>query len=345
MRIIAGPCGAETESQIMTTAKFLANRGDVYAMRAGVWKPRSSGGQFEGVGEVGLKWLAEARNQFGIKVATEVGNAAHVEMALRYGVDILWIGARSSVNPFYVSEIAEAVRGTDVEVMVKNPINPDLKLWIGAIERFENVGVVNVSAVHRGFSTYGEKLYRNTPLWEIAIELKRVKPNICVIVDPSHIAGKRSLIDSVVKTSINYQMDGLMIEVHPNPNEAWSDKLQQLSFEEFDKLVNENNHTFRLINGATPLIERLRQEIDEIDNELIELLARRFDVSKRIGLVKNEEDMPILQLNRWDSIIKDRLIKGERLGLSNHFVKGIFDGIHLESLKTQNSLRIEKEGI
>lgn len=345
MRIIAGPCGAETESQIMDTAKFLANRGDVAAMRAGVWKPRSSGGQFEGVGEVGLKWLSEARARFGIKIATEVGNAAHVDMALRYGVDILWIGARSSVNPFYVSEIAEAVKGTDVEVMVKNPINPDLKLWIGAIERFENAGVVNVSAVHRGFSTYGERVYRNTPLWEIAIELKRIKPDICVIVDPSHIAGKRSLIDSVVKTAVNYQMDGLMVEVHPNPNIALSDKLQQLSFEEFDRLVRENSHTFRLMNGATPLIEQLRQEIDGIDNELIELFARRFEISRRIGLVKNEEDMPILQLNRWDSIIRDRLVKGEKLGLSNDFVKGVFDAIHLESLKTQNKLRIEKDGV
>lgn len=343
MIVIAGPCSVETEAQVRNVADFLSRRGDVYAMRGGIWKPRSSAGGFEGVGEIGLRWLREAKNEFGIRIATEVGNAKHVEMALKYGIDMMWIGARSTVNPFYVREIAEAMRGVDVEVMVKNPVNPDLKLWIGAIERLEKVGVRSISAIHRGFSTYGETIYRNSPLWEIPIELKRLKPETPVLIDPSHIAGNREFIDALVKTALNYQLDGIMVEVHDDPDKAWSDRKQQLSFSEFGKLMECNSHTFSSVNNAPEIIEKLRQQIDNIDDELIELLRKRMEISEKIGVIKMEEDMPILQLNRWDYILKDRLMKADRLSLSSDFIKSVFDVIHIESLKTQNNLRIEKQ--
>jgi len=332
--VIAGPCSAETEEQVLDTARAIARRG-VRLFRAGLWKPRTKPGSFEGVGAEGAAWLQRVRQETGMLVMTEVANAAHVEICLSHHIDALWIGARTTTDPFAVQEIAEALRGTDIPVFVKNPINPDLELWIGAIERLSRVGVRRLAAIHRGFSDYREqKAYRNPPRWHIPVALRRRLPQLPLLCDPSHISGKRQLIGPLCQQAMDLGFDGLMIECHRDPDAAWSDAPQQVTPDMLHHILSllvirrqEEGHDATLLG--------LRQKIDEIDDRLLELLAQRFAVSQEIGALKKEQSLSVLQTTRYQDILKRH---GGVAGLSDDFVRRLFELVHTESIRQQMNI-------
>lgn len=330
--VIAGPCSAETEEQVMETAKQLAKNG-VKVFRAGIWKPRTKPGGFEGNGIVALPWMKAVKQETGMLTATEVATAKHVEEALEFGVDLLWIGARTTADPFAVQEIADTLKGVDVPILIKNPVNPDLELWIGALQRLNNAGIKRLGAIHRGFSTYDKKLYRNLPQWHIPIELHRRFPELPIICDPSHIAGRRDLISPLCQQAMDLQFDGLIIESHCDPDKAWSDASQQLAPDVLSLVLN--NLVIRNTNQTTESLSELRKQIDEIDMDLMEMLAKRMRVAKEIGIYKREHAMPILQTERYDEIIKKRMEAGSAMNLDGEFTKTIFEAIHEESVRQQ----------
>ena len=336
--LIAGPCSAETEEQVLQTAIKLSKQG-VKIFRAGIWKPRTRPGGFEGVGAKGLEWLKKVKSTTGMKVTTEVANIKHVYQALKAGVDMLWIGARTSTNPFAVQEIADALKGVDIDVMIKNPLNPDINLWIGAIERFQKNGIEKIAAIHRGFSTYEKTIYRNAPTWQIPIELKRLFPELTIICDPSHISGNRDLIKSVSQTAMDLDFNGLMIESHIDPDNAWSDAKQQLTPDAMMQILNSLKIREIKPQGISlETIEELRFKIDDYDQKLLELLSKRMDIVKAIGLYKKVNNMTILQSDRWSDILNSNIQKGEELDLSNDFVSSIFKAIHIESIAKQEKI-------
>ena len=330
--IIAGPCSAETEEQVLTTAKELAANG-VKIFRAGIWKPRTKPGGFEGVGIEGLDWLKKVKAETGMYVATEVANKAHVEAALAAGVDILWIGARTSANPFAMQEIADSLVGADTVVLVKNPVNPDLELWIGAMQRIYNAGIRKLGAIHRGFSSYGKHLYRNMPQWHIPIELRRRMPDLPILCDPSHIGGKRELVAPIAQQAMDMGFDGLIIESHCDPDCAWSDKSQQVTPDVLNYILN--MLVIRDTKQTTENLTLLRQQIDQIDNELLEILNKRMRVSREIGQYKKEHSMQIVQTDRYGDILKSRIKLAEEMGMSGDFMKDVLVSIHEESVRQQ----------
>ena len=337
--VIAGPCSAETEEQVMDIAQQLAKT-DATVFRAGVWKPRTRPGNFEGIGALALPWLQRVKKETGLLTAVEVANTTHVKLALEHDVDILWIGARTTVNPFAVQEIADALKNTTKIVLVKNPINPDLELWIGAIERLQKANIKNIGAIHRGFSTYQKTAYRNNPNWQIAIDFKNRLPEVPLINDPSHICGNREGIFDVSQTALDLQFDGLMIETHNNPDKAWSDAKQQITPERLDEITADlkiRKSAFEK-ESAVKKLNTLRKEINLIDNELIQVLSNRMQVSKKIGDVKKEQNVAVLQPNRWSEILKESILKGEEKGLSNQFMEKIYKAIHQESIKIQEEV-------
>ena len=332
--VIAGPCAAESEAQVMETATALAAAG-TNIFRAGVWKPRTKPGCFVGMGEKALPWLSRVKEETGLAVATEVGSRRHVLAAVDAGIDILWIGARTSANPFAVQEIADAIAetGADVGVMVKNPVNPDTDLWQGAVQRLEGAGLRRLAAVHRGFSCYGVQTYRNPPKWYVPIELRRRMPDLPMLCDPSHIAGRRDLIAQLAQQALDMDFDGLMIEVHPNPDAAMSDAAQQLTPLAFTQLMR--SLTIRRRDGDAAGLEALRDKIDECDRELLEVLARRMEVSREIGEFKRSRNIPAVQIQRHDSIMRSREQTGLQLGLPPQFTRRIMAAVHEESVRRQ----------
>ncbi|MDR0506157.1 MAG: bifunctional 3-deoxy-7-phosphoheptulonate synthase/chorismate mutase type II [Dysgonamonadaceae bacterium] len=332
--VIAGPCSAETEEQTVRTAKELANSG-IKIYRAGIWKPRTKPGGFEGIGETGLPWLQTVKKETGMYIATEVATQNHVNEAIKYDIDILWIGARTSANPFAVQEIADTLKinGFDGVVMVKNPVNPDLELWIGAIERIYNAGIRKIAAIHRGFSSYEKKLYRNIPQWHIPIELKRRIPNLPLIGDPSHIGGKRELVSPLSQQAMDLNYNGLIIESHCNPDSAWSDKEQQITPEVLSYILK--TLVIRDTEHTTKNLTELRCQIDEIDNELLTILAKRMQISKEIGQYKKEHNMPVLQTVRYDEILEKTISHAKQLGMETNFMKTVLEAIHEESIRQQ----------
>lgn len=333
--VIAGPCSAETEEQVLKVAHDLQQAG-VKIMRAGIWKPRTKPGGFEGVGSEGLAWLRRAKEETGLYISTEVATQKHVYEALKYGVDLLWIGARTTANPFAVQEIAEALQGVDIPVLVKNPVNPDLELWIGALERLSAVGLTRLGAIHRGFSAYGKKLYRNQPQWQIPLELKRRYPHLPIICDPSHIGGKRELIEPLCQQAMDLDFDGLIVETHTHPDEAWSDAAQQITpamlTSILDGLIIRSNKT----SGES--LSSLRSMIDEVDSQLIDILVRRMQISRSIGHLKKAEGLTVMQTSRYDQIMQRASEQAQRAGLTVDFVVSIFEAIHKESVRAQMEL-------
>ena len=333
--VIAGPCSAETEEQVLTTAKDLAER-DIKIFRAGIWKPRTKPGGFEGVGEIGLEWMKEVKKETGMLVSTEVATHAHVEAALKAGIDILWIGARTTTNPFAMQEIADSLKGVDVPVLVKNPVNPDLELWIGALERVNGAGIKRLGVVHRGFSTYEKKIYRNLPMWHIPIELHRRFPNLPIIGDPSHIGGRRDLIAPLCQQALDLGFDGHIIESHCNPDCAWSDANQQVTPDVLDFILD--RLVIRDTSVSTESIAALRKQIDELDNNVIEILAKRMRLSREIATYKKEHNMTVVQSARYNEVIDKRCAQGVLCGMSPEFMKIVFEAIHEESVKQQLEL-------
>ena len=330
--VIAGPCSAETEEQVMSTATQLAAKG-CKMFRAGVWKPRTKPGGFEGHGEKALPWMRRVREETGMLTATEVATPEHVELALKYGIDILWIGARTSANPFAVQALADALRGVDVPVLVKNPVNPDIELWIGALERLNQAGVRRMAAVHRGFSSYDKKIYRNLPMWQIPIELHRRVPQLPLICDPSHIGGTRELIAPLCQQAMDLGFNGLLIESHCAPDSAWSDAKQQVTPDVLDYILS--LLVVRDETVTTEGINQLRKQIDELDNQLIELLAKRMRVCREIGQYKKEHNMTVFQSARYSEILAKRGAQGVLCGMSAEFVAKVFENVHEESVRQQ----------
>ena len=336
--VIAGPCSAESQDQLLQIATNIKSSVDVF--RAGVWKPRTMPNSFEGVGEVALGWLKKVKEETGLKIATEVATAKHVELCLESGIDILWIGARTTVNPFYVQEIAEALSGVDIPVFVKNPIHPDLSLWIGALERLSNKGITKLSAIHRGFFTYESSAYRNEPKWELPIDLKRSLPDLPIICDPSHIAGNTNLIEEITQIAMDLDMNGLMIETHHNPSEAWSDAKQQLTPNQLiyilDKLVLRNK-SFE-DNNLNNELNILREKIDVLDSELVEKLNLRTSLVEDIANLKLENNITIFQLDRWFQILEERRSQALIIGMDPKMVTDMFKLIHKYSILTQSKI-------
>lgn len=332
--VIAGPCSAETESQTITTAQELATNG-IKIFRAGIWKPRTKPGGFEGVGEPGLKWLKRVKEETGMLVSTEVATRQHVNAALDAGLDMLWIGARTSANPFAMQEISDTLRerNADLPILVKNPVNPDLELWIGALQRIYNSGIRKIGAIHRGFSVYGKHLYRNMPQWHIPIELRLRFPNLPIIHDPSHIGGKRELIAPLSQQALDMGFNGLIVESHCSPDEAWSDAAQQLTPEVLNFILN--TLVVRSQKQSTENLTLLRQQIDRIDNDLLEVLAKRMQVSREIGRYKKEHRMPVVQAGRYNDVIRSREAIGKEMGMDKDFLKTILLAIHDESVRQQ----------
>ena len=330
--VIAGPCSAETEEQVMNTARQLAKHG-VKIFRAGIWKPRTKPGGFEGVGVEGLAWLKQVKQETGMYIATEVATAKHVFEALKAGVDILWIGARTTANPFAMQEIADALRGVDIPVLVKNPVNPDLELWIGALERINQAGLKRLAAIHRGFSSSEKKIYRNLPQWHIPIELRRRIPNLPIFCDPSHIGGKRELVAPLCQQAMDLGFDGLIIESHCTPDKAWSDAAQQVTPDVLDYILDQL--VIRDTHQSTENLRDLRKQIDECDDDLIQILAKRMRVSREIGTYKKEHDMTILQTDRYSEILDKRGAQGAQCGMDAEFMRKIFETIHEESVRQQ----------
>lgn len=330
--IIAGPCSAETEEQVMSTAKQLADKG-LKIFRAGIWKPRTKPGGFEGIGVEGLSWLKQVKKETGMYTSTEVATAKHVYECLKADVDILWVGARTTANPFAVQEIADALKGVDIPVFIKNPVNPDLELWIGALERINNAGLKRLGVIHRGFSSYDQKIYRNLPQWHIPIELRRRIPNLPIICDPSHIGGKREFIASLSQQAMDLGFNGLIIESHCNPDCAWSDAAQQVTPDVLDYILN--LLVIRKETQSTESLSQLRKQIDECDNNLIQELSKRMRVAREIGTYKKEHDMTILQTGRYNEILEKRGSQGALCGMDAEFIKKVFEAIHEESVRQQ----------
>ena len=330
--VIAGPCSAETEEQVMTTATMLAEKG-CHIFRAGVWKPRTKPGGFEGNGEKALPWLQCVKKETGMQVATEVATPEHVELALKYGVDILWVGARTSANPFAMQALADCLCGVDVPVMVKNPVNPDLELWIGAMERINQAGIKRLAAIHRGFSSYDKKIYRNLPMWQIPIELRRRIPDLPIICDPSHIGGSRELVAPLCQQAMDLGFDGLIVESHCSPDSAWSDACQQVTPDVLDYILS--LLVIRDEKVSTEGIHMLRKQIDDLDNQLMELLAKRMRVCREIGQYKKEHNMTVLQTSRYNEILDKRGAQGVLCGMDSDFIKSVFEEVHEESVRQQ----------
>ncbi|MCO6461325.1 MAG: bifunctional 3-deoxy-7-phosphoheptulonate synthase/chorismate mutase type II [Saprospiraceae bacterium] len=337
--IIAGPCSAETEEQYISTALQLQQLNKIDVLRAGIWKPRTRPGTFEGVGVEGLAWLQKAKALTGLPVAVEVANKTQVEEALAHRVDILWIGARSTTNPFSVQEIADALKGVDVPVLIKNPINADIELWTGAVERIEKAGISTIGLIHRGFSSYGPTEYRNPPLWHLAIEMKARYPDLLFLNDPSHICGNRIMLREVVQTAINLAYDGIMIESHCTPDLAWSDASQQITPSALGELLKDIQWTQVMeISSEDHYLIHLRQQIDQMDDELLQLLSRRMEISDKIGAYKKEHQLSILQIKRWNYIMDRISLNGSKLKLSPEFIKRYYNAIHMESIRRQNEV-------
>lgn len=330
--IIAGPCSAETEEQVMQTAQQLAQKG-CRIFRAGIWKPRTKPGGFEGNGEAALPWLSQVKKETGMLVSTEVATPEHVELALKYGVDVLWVGARTSANPFAMQALADAMKGLDVPVLVKNPVNPDLELWIGALERINQAGIKRLGAIHRGFSSYDKKIYRNLPMWQIPIELHRRIPDLPIVCDPSHIGGSRELIAPLCQQAMDLGFDGLIVESHCEPDKAWSDAKQQVTPDVLDYILS--LLVIRDEKATTEGITMLRKQIDELDNQLMDLLAKRMRVCREIGQYKKEHNMTVLQTARYNEILEKRGAQGALCGMGAKFVKKIFEEVHEESVRQQ----------
>ncbi len=342
--VIAGPCSAETESQVLETARGMKEAG-VKIFRAGIWKPRTRPGGFEGVGAIGLKWLQKAKAEYGLMMAIEVANPAHVKLALEHDIDVLWIGARTTVNPFMVQEIADALKGHDKIVLVKNPVNPDLALWLGGIERIHNAGIKKIGAVHRGFSTYEKTKYRNNPEWQLAIELQNKLPDLPLICDPSHITGKRSMIAETSQQALDLNYDGLMIESHPMPDDAWSDAAQQVTPQNLTEIL-------RGLIVRNPMddsdffvreLSKLRSQIDEFDSKIIEVLGKRMKIADKIGALKKERNVAVLQPKRWREVLDRMTSEGSELNLSTDFIHRLFHAIHQESITHQQKVISRKD--
>lgn len=338
--IISGPCSAETEAQVVQTATKLAATGKVDILRAGIWKPRTRPGSFEGIGTKGLPWLQQAKKESGLPVAVEVATAKQVEDALHFGVDVLWIGARTTVNPFSVQDVADALKGVDVPVLIKNPINPDLELWIGAVERVANAGIKNIGLIHRGFSSYGNTEYRNAPMWHLAIEMKRRNPGMLLINDPSHICGRRDILMDVAQKAIDLDFDGLIIESHIDPDNAWSDAKQQVTPERLGEMIGAIIWRTEEIDSEElhAVMEKMRQQINQLDDELMQLIGQRMKVADKIGQYKKDNNITILQTNRWNAILERAYQRGDKLGLSQEFITKYFDAVHMESINHQNKI-------
>jgi chorismate mutase len=337
--VIAGPCSAETEEQVLKIALELKDS-DVTVFRAGIWKPRTRPGGFEGVGEIGLKWLQKAKEKTGLLMATEVATAAHVKLALAHDIDILWIGARTTVNPFAVQEIADALENTDKIVLLKNPVNPDLSLWIGGLERLHNANIKKLGVIHRGFSTYEKTKYRNNPEWQIAIDMQNKFPDLPLICDPSHITGKRTMIQEVSQQALDLNYDGLIIETHIDPDNAWSDAAQQVTPETL-KQICKDLKVRKITNVESDYnqkMAKLRTQIDEFDARLLEIMSNRMKVAKKIGLLKKEKNVAILQNQRWNQILGKMILEGEEKGLSSEFIIHFFKAIHQESIHQQEKI-------
>ena len=330
--VIAGPCSAETEEQLLNTARILAAEG-IRIYRAGLWKPRTKPGGFEGVGEKGIAWMQRVKREMGMYTATEVATHQHVETALKGGIDLLWIGARTAANPFAMQEIADALRGVDIPVLVKNPVSPDLELWIGAIERIHNAGIRRLGAIHRGFTSIDKSLYRNHPMWAIPIELHRRLPSLPIFCDPSHIGGKRELIAPLSQQAMDLGFDGLIIEAHCTPDSAWSDKAQQVTPDALAYILR--NLVIREQTTTTENLNELRAQIDKLDDQLLELLVRRMRVSRDIGQYKKEHDMPILQTQRYEELLARRAAQAVELGMDREFMRTVLQAIHEESVRQQ----------
>ncbi|KQR94767.1 cytochrome C4 [Chryseobacterium sp. Leaf180] len=339
--IIAGPCSAESESQMLQTAKRIKESGaEIPIFRAGIWKPRTKPNGFEGVGEIGLNWLKKVKDEYGFKTATEVANAHHVEAALNTDVDILWIGARSTVNPFTVQEIANALQGTEKIVLVKNPVNPDLALWIGALERLLGQNIQNLGAIHRGFSTYQKTKYRNNPNWQIALDFKSQFPNIPLLIDPSHICGNRYGLASITQEALNLGYEGAIIESHENPDVAWSDAAQQITPEVLAELISDLKIRNNVFEGFDEVVSRHRTLISDLDFQIIDLLSQRMKISEKIGVLKKENDVSVFQPERWKEIKEYTTTKASEIGMSQEFIEKIFKSIHEESIEVQNKIMI-----
>jgi len=338
--IIAGPCSAETEEQLISTAHLLAKTGKVSVLRAGIWKPRTRPGEFEGVGSIGLQWLKRAKEETGLLVTTEVASAKHVEEALAAGVDILWVGARSTVNPFTVQEIADALKGCDIPVLVKNPVNPDLSLWLGALERINQAGITKLAAIHRGFSSFEKTAFRNEPMWDLAIQLKTIVPHLPIINDPSHICGNRELIPYISQKAFDMDMQGLIVESHIDPSQAWTDAKQQLTPQALSDLID--RLVLRKPDSDNPVFENklseLRKDIDRLDDHLMKVVSDRMRVVEQIGNYKKDNKVTILQLNRWDEIVQHRSNIAKALNLDRDFTVKLLELIHKESIRKQNEV-------
>ncbi|MEE3035016.1 MAG: bifunctional 3-deoxy-7-phosphoheptulonate synthase/chorismate mutase type II [Bacteroidota bacterium] len=337
--VIAGPCSAETEQQVLKTANDLKET-DVTIFRAGIWKPRTRPGMFEGVGAIGLKWLQKVREETGLLTAIEVANSTHVKLAIDHEIDVLWIGARSTVSPFIVQEIADSLEGTDKIVLVKNPVNPDLSLWLGGIERLYSANIKKLGVIHRGFSTYEKSKYRNNPEWQIAIELRSRFPDLPLICDPSHIAGRRDLIFNLSQRALDLNYDGLMIETHYDPDNAWSDAAQQVTPSSLVDIMKDLKIREITIDKEEyqNQLDGYRQKIDNFDQLLLEILGKRMDVAEKIGLLKKSNNVAILQNKRWNEILGKMIIDGESHGLSEEFILKIFKAIHQESINHQQNI-------
>jgi chorismate mutase len=338
--IIAGPCSAETEEQLVSTAHLLANTGKVNVLRAGIWKPRTRPGEFEGIGSIGLEWLKRAKEETGLLTATEVATAKHVEEALAAGVDILWVGARSTANPFTVQEIADALQGVDVPVLIKNPVNPDLSLWLGALERVNRAGIKKLGAIHRGFSSFEKTAFRNEPMWDIAIQLKAIAPELPIINYPSHICGNRELIPYITQKAMDMDMQGLIIESHIDPSVAWTDAKQQVTPAALADLLD--SVSVRKPESNNPVFEdklaELRSQIDKLDDQIIKQIADRMKIAEKIGEVKRDNNVTILQINRWDDLVKKRIQLANALNLSEEFTSKYLELVHNESIRKQNEV-------
>ena len=337
--VIAGPCSAETEEQVMNTATQLSKKG-IKLFRAGIWKPRTKPGGFEGVGEPGLAWLQQVQKETGMKVCTEVATHAHVEACLKAGVDLLWIGARTVANPFAMQEIADTLKGVDIPILVKNPVNPDLELWIGALQRINQAGIKKLGAIHRGFSSFDKKIYRNLPMWQIPSELHRRLPQLPIICDPSHIGGRRDLIAPLCQQAMDLGFDGLIVESHCSPDDAWSDAKQQVTPEILDYILS--LLVVRDEHYSTEGLHQLRGQIDELDNQLMDLLAKRMRVCREIGTYKKEHNMTIVQTNRYNEILDKRGAQASLCGMSPEFAAQIFEHIHEESVRQQLEILNQK---
>ncbi|SKB74699.1 3-deoxy-D-arabinoheptulosonate-7-phosphate synthase [Salegentibacter holothuriorum] len=337
--VIAGPCSAETEEQVLKIAHQLKDS-DATVLRAGIWKPRTRPGNFEGVGALGLKWLKKAKEETGMLTTTEVANPHHVDLALENDIDILWIGARTTVSPFIVQEIAEALKGTDKTVLVKNPVNPDLSLWLGAVERLYTQDIKNLGVIHRGFSAYEKTKYRNNPEWQIAIELQNKFPDLPLILDPSHIAGRRDIIFDLCQTALDLNYDGIMVETHHTPDDAWSDAAQQITPSTLIQIMKDLKIRKEISESEEfqNKLGTLRAKIDVADNQLIELLAKRMKVSDEIGQVKKSQNVSVLQTKRWNEILGKMVLEGEQHGLSEEFILRLFKAVHQESINHQEKI-------